>query len=380
MTTTTSSRPAAGPIKFLDLNAPYVELREQIDAALRRVASSGWYIRGEEVRAFEREWARFCGTEHCVGVSNGLDAMHLVLRAWGIGPGDEVIVPSNTYIATWLAVSYAGATPVPVEPRAATFNIDPQRIEQAITPRTRAIIPVHLYGQTAEMSPIMDLARKSGLKVLEDAAQAHGAMYNGRRAGALGDAAAFSFYPSKNLGAMGDGGAVTTNDAALASRVRTLANYGSPAKYVNDEKGFNCRLDEMQASILLAKLPYLDEWNDRRRAIAALYIREFAELPLALPAVPDQCTPIWHVFVVQSDDRDALQRALTEQGIGTLIHYPLAPFQQKAYAEMSPVAQHCPIAVSTASRVLSLPMGPHLTEEQVRRVSAAVRNAVMVRR
>ncbi len=278
----------AAPVPFLDLQAAYAELKDEIDAAIARVTARGWFILGEEVRSFESEFAAYCGTSQCVGVSNGLDALHLTLRAWDIGPGDEVIVPSNTYIATWLAVSHAGATPVPVEPREGTCNLDPERIEAAITRRTRAIIPVHMYGQTVEMEPLLAIARKHGLKVLEDAAQAHGATYRGRRAGALGDAAAWSFYPSKNLGAMGDAGAITTDDAELAARVRVLANYGSATRYVNDKKGLNCRLDEIQAAVLRAKLPHLDEWNDRRQAVAARYLRELGGIALGNHGTSDE--------------------------------------------------------------------------------------------
>jgi dTDP-4-amino-4,6-dideoxygalactose transaminase len=358
-------------VPFLDLGAAYAELKVDIDAAVDRVLARGWFVLGEEVRAFEEELAAYCGVKHCVGVSNGLDALHLVLRAWGIGPGDEVIVPSNTFIATWLAVSSTGAIPVPVEPGRGSYNIDPARIGAAITARTRAIIPVHVYGQTADLDPIVAIARSHGLKVLEDAAQAHGATYHGRRAGSLGDAAAWSFYPAKNLGAMGDAGAVTTDDGQLAARIRTLANYGSTTKYVHEEKGMNCRLDELQAAVLRVKLTHLDEWNGRRRAIAARYLRELEGLALELPAVAEGCVPAWHLFVVQCDHRDELQRALGELGIGTLIHYPHPPFEQKAYAELAGIA--CPIASSQSARVLSLPIGPHLTEGQAGRVIAAIR-------
>ncbi|MGA8807488.1 MAG: DegT/DnrJ/EryC1/StrS family aminotransferase [Thermoanaerobaculia bacterium] len=375
---TNSSISNAVHVPFLDLQAPYLELRPDIDAAIAAVLARGWFILGDEVRAFEKEFAAYCGASHCIGVSNGLDALHLVLRAWDIGPGDEVIVPSNTFIATWLAVSYAGATPVPVEPDTRTYNLDPARIEAAITPATKAIIPVHLYGQPADLDPILAIARSHGLKVLEDAAQAHGARYRGRPAGSLGDAAAWSFYPGKNLGAMGDGGAVTTGDERLASRVRELANYGSSAKYVHDEKGFNCRLDELQAAVLRVKLRALDQWNERRRALAVFYLSELEDMRLDLPAVHDGCDPVWHLFVVASDDRDALQRALTERSVDTLIHYPQPPFAQKAYAEMESAGARCPLATAIARRVLSLPMGPHVSEEQARTVVAAVRGALAV--
>jgi dTDP-4-amino-4,6-dideoxygalactose transaminase len=354
-------------VPFLDLGATYAELQTELDAAWRRVMESGWYILGKEVDAFEAEFAAYCGVGHCVGVANGLDALHLVLRAWDIGPGDEVIVPSNTYIATWLAVTYAGATPVPVEPLDDTFNIDPERIAAAITQRTRAIVPVHLYGQPADMNPIMAIARRHGLKVLEDAAQAHGARYHGRSAGSLGDAAGFSFYPGKNLGAFGDGGAVTTDDPALAARVRLLRNYGSSVKYVNDAAGFNSRLDELQAALLRVKLRRLDEWNRRRARAADWYM---SELPLRhpdlrLPVVPKWTEPSWHLFVVRTRDRGALQGALATRGVGTLIHYPIPPHLQQAYTGLGFGAGSCPIAEAMAGEVLSLPMGPHLDIEQL---------------
>ena len=261
-------------IPFLDLRASYLELKTALDSAFQRVMASGWYILGEELKAFEAEFAEYCNVKYCVGVGNGLDALHLILRAMDIGQGDEVIVPSNTFIATWLAVSYAGATPVPVEPDEATYNIDPSKIEAAITEKTKAIMPVHLYGQPADMDPILKIAARHHLKVIEDAAQAHGARYKGKRTGSLGDAAGFSFYPGKNLGAFGDGGAVTTNDSTLAERVRRLSNYGSQVKYAHDVKGFNSRLDELQAALLRVKLRHLDAWNGRRRQIAAQYLRK----------------------------------------------------------------------------------------------------------
>ena len=370
--TTTS---AGSAVPFLDLKPAYAELREAIDDALLRAASSGWYILGQEVRAFEEEFAAYCGAAHCAGVSNGLDALHLVLRAWDIGAGDEVIVPSNTYIATWLAVSMAGAAPVPVEPDPQTYNLDPARIEAAVTPRTKAILPVHLYGQTADMDAIMEIARRRGLKVLEDCAQSHGAAQRGRKAGVLGHAAAWSFYPGKNLGALGDAGAVTTDDARVAARIRTLANYGSRVKYHNDEKGFNCRLDELQAAVLRAKLPMLDEWNARRTSIAARYLTGIRNPKVALPHVPEWTRPVWHLFVVRSPERDALQASLAQAGIGTLIHYPLPPFEQPAYAEYRRRAAEWPLAASMARQVLSLPMFPHMTDEQVERVIGAVNRA-----
>ena len=352
-------------VPFLDLSAPWHELREELDAAWRRVMDSGWYILGKEVAAFEEEFAAWCGTCHCIGVGNGLDALHLILRALDIGPGDEVIVPSNTYIATWLAVTYAGATPVPVEPDSVTFNLDPMLLEAAITPKTRAVIPVHLYGQPADMDAVNGIARRHGLKVIEDAAQAHGARYRGRRCGSLGDAAGFSFYPGKNLGALGDGGAITTNDNDLAERVRMLRNYGSSKKYVNEVAGFNSRLDELQAALLRVKLARLDEWNDRRRVVAAAYYKELAGTGLALPFVPDWVEPVWHLYVVCCQDRDAVTARLDRSGIGWLIHYPVPPHLQGAYRNLGYRAGDFPVAERMTREVLSLPMGPHLASGQI---------------
>ncbi|KLJ00732.1 DegT/DnrJ/EryC1/StrS family aminotransferase [Luteimonas sp. FCS-9] len=360
-------------IPFLDLHAPHVELRDEIDTAIARVVSSGWYILGPEVEAFETEYAAYCGTPHCVGVGNGLDALHLTLRAMDVGVGDEVIVPSNTYIATWLAVSQCGALPVPVEPDTTTHNIDPARIEAAITPRTKVILPVHLYGHPADLDPILAIARRRGLRVLEDGAQAHGARYRGQRLGGHGDAVAWSFYPGKNLGALGDGGAVTTRDATLAERLRMLRNYGSREKYVNEVQGYNSRLDPIQAAVLRVKLAHLDSWNARRRAIAARYLSDLADTPLILPQVPDWAEPAWHLFVVRHARRDELQRALTVAGVGSLIHYPIPPFRQAAYRQTRLAFDACPIADTLAGEVLSLPMGPHLSAEQVTQVAATVR-------
>ncbi|TSE18228.1 dTDP-3-amino-3,4,6-trideoxy-alpha-D-glucose transaminase [Tepidimonas alkaliphilus] len=368
-------------IPFLDLKAPHNELCAELQAAFDRVLDSGWYILGNEVKQFEQEFAAYCEAEHCVGVGNGLEALHLILRAYGIGPGDEVIVPSNTYIATWLAVSYAGATPVPVEPDERTYNLDPLRIELAITPRTRAIIAVHLYGQPADMDAINAVASKHGLKVIEDAAQAHGARYKGRRVGSLGDAAGFSFYPGKNLGALGDGGAVTTNDAELADKVRVLSNYGSRIKYHNEVKGFNSRLDELQAAFLREKLKKLDEWNTRRKALAIEYFNHLSPRPLgegagvreiALPFVPEWADPVWHLFVVRSQQRDVLQNYLAERGIGTMIHYPIPPHLQPAYAELGYREGAFPISERIHREVMSLPMGPHLDTDAVSSIARAV--------
>lgn len=347
-------------IPFLDLKAGYLELKEELDAAYQRVMNSGWYILGEEVDAFESEYAEYCDAQHCIGVGNGLEALHLALLAMDVGPGDEVIVPSNTYIATWLAVSQCGAKPVPVEPIEATYNIDPELIEAAITPRTKVILPVHLYGQPADMDPILSIARKHGLQVLEDAAQAHGARYKGKRLGAHGDAVAWSFYPGKNLGAFGDAGAVTTNNSAIADRVRLLRNYGSREKYVNEEKGFNSRLDPIQAAFLRVKLTKLDEWSNRRKAIAKLYLDGLSDLSgITLPVVPDTMDPAWHLFTVCHPNRDELQKHLNTEGVGTLIHYPIPPHQSKAYSATSNWSA-LPLATKIAETTLSLPLWPQM--------------------
>ena len=360
-------------VPFLDLHAAYAELRPEIDAAIARVLDSGWYILGPEVEAFEAEFAGYCQADHAIGLANGLDALHLALRAMDVGPGDEVIVPSNTYIATWLAVSQCGAVPVPVEPDPATHNIDPARIEAAITPRTKVILPVHLYGQPVDLDPILAIARKHGLRVLEDGAQAHGARYKGRRIGGHGDAVAWSFYPGKNLGALGDGGAVTTNDAQTADRLRVLRNYGSRVKYVNEVAGYNSRLDPLQAAVLRGKLAHLDDWNARRTALAQVYLDGLRDTGLVLPHVPDWAQPAWHLFVVRHRQRDDLQRALTEAGIGSLIHYPIPPHKQQAYAEAGYPADAFPLANRLAEEVLSLPMGPQMGVDQAETVVAAVR-------
>lgn len=362
-------------IPFLDLGAAYRELKPQIDAAVSRVLNSGWYVLGPEVEAFEAEWAGYCEARHAVGVANGLDALILALRALDIGPGDEVIVPSNTYIATWLAVSATGATPVPVEPDPQTHNIDPALIEAAVTDRTRALLPVHLYGQPADLDPILSIARKHGLRVVEDAAQAHGARYKGKRIGAHGDVVCWSFYPTKNLGALGDAGAVTTNDSAVAERITLLRNYGSREKYVNVEAGVNSRLDPIQAAVLRTKLARLDEWTDRRRAIAAAYGDGLRDTGLTLPCVPGWAEPVWHLYVVRTTERDALQSRLAEAGIGSMIHYPIPPHMQKAYADAAFAPGDLPIAQRLAHEVISLPMGPQLALACTGQIIANIRPA-----
>lgn len=358
-------------VSFLNLGRLHGEIRPALDQAYKRVMDSGWFITGPEVAAFESEFAAYSGVAHCVGVANGLEALALLLRAYGVGPGDEVLVPSNTFIATWLAVSQCGATPVPVEPDPLTHNMDPALLEAAVTPRTRAIMPVHLYGQTADMDPVMELAGRYKLVVIEDAAQSQGAQYKGRRAGALGHAAGTSFYPGKNLGAMGDGGAVLTNDAAIAEKVRILRNYGSKVKYEHLEAGYNSRLDELQAAFLREKLKVLDGWNDRRRAIARQYSQGLAGLPLQLPVVPDWALPVWHLYVVSTPRRDALQEFLGARGIGTVIHYPKPPHLQACYPAFRDAA--LPLATRMAGEVLSLPMSPDLDVAEVAEVIDAIK-------
>lgn len=367
-------------IPFYNIGDSYHQIKPEIDDAVSRVLAKGWYILGKEVTAFEEDYAKYLRVKNCIGVSNGLDALFLVLKAWGIGEGDEVIVPSNTYIATWLAVSYSGAKPIPVEPDIRTFNINPLLIENAITQKTKAIIPVHLYGMPADMQPIMAIADRYGLKVLEDAAQAQGAEYEGKKCGSLGHAAAFSFYPGKNLGAFGDAGAITTNDADLADKVRCLANYGSKRKYYNEMKGYNCRLDEIQAAVLRVKLRYLDAWNKKRHQVARAYsqiVNAEVVLPYSqlasttqdeyiyytLPYSESQAKPCWHQYVILNDRRDYLMENLTRNGIQTMIHYPVPPHKQKAYKEMN--VDRYPLAEQIARNCVSLPMSPYLQEDEI---------------
>ena len=363
-------------IPFLDLRAAYLELKPEIDTAISRVLDSGWYILGPEVEAFEAEWAEYCGASHAVGLGSGLDALNLALRALEIGPGDEVIVPTNTYIATWLAVSAVGATPVPVEPDPNTFNIDPALISAAITPRTKALLPVHLYGQPADLDPILDLARAHNLSVVEDAAQAHGACYKGKRIGAHGDVVCWSFYPGKNLGALGDAGAISTNRADLADRIRVLRNYGSRVKYVNEVQGTNSRLDPLQAAVLREKMRVLDAWNYRRRQIASQYLDALAGTSLTLPVVPPWAEPVWHLFVVRHPQRDVLQQQLTSAAIGTLIHYPIPPHLQQCYITKDSSTKY-PLADLLARQLLSLPIGPHLQEDKVNQVINCLRTSCL---
>jgi dTDP-4-amino-4,6-dideoxygalactose transaminase len=351
-------------IPFLDLGAAYRELKTEIDVAVLRVMNSGLFILGPEVDAFEEEWAKYCDAKYAVGLANGLDALIMALQALDVGPGDEVIVPSNTYIATWLAVSAVGATPVPVEPNSNTYNIDINLIAAAITQKTKVILPVHLYGQPADMDPILTLARQHDIRVVEDAAQAHGAYYKKKRIGGHGDIVCWSFYPGKNLGAMGDGGAITTNRADLADKVKVLSNYGSRTKYVNEVQGVNSRLDPIQAAVLGVKLKYLDEWSERRRKIADIYTKALKGTDLILPYVPDWAEPVWHLYVVRSNNRNTLQRRIEASGIGTLIHYPIPPHMQEAYSGLGISDNHFPLASQISDEILSLPIGPQMEIQQ----------------
>jgi len=362
-------------VPILELKPAYEELAPELDAAYHRVMASGHYLLGPELEAFEAEFAAATGTTQAVGVANGLEALQLVLMARGIGPGDEVIVPSNGYIATWLAVTHAGAKPVPCEPDLATYNLDPARLGALLTGRTKAILPIHLYGQAADLAGIRAVADPRGIFVLEDAAQAHGARAHGRPVGALGQAAAFSFYPSKNLGAFADAGAVTTNDAGLAAQLRTLRNYGSRARYVNEVIGLNSRLDELQAAFLRVRLRHLAEWNARRVRLAARYADRLRGVgDLVLPAVPAWAEPVWHLYVVRSARRDALRAHLTAHSIGTQIHYPTPPHLSGAYRSAGGKTGDFPLAERMAAEVLSLPIGPHVSADQVDAVAAAVRS------
>ncbi len=364
-------------IPFLDVKGINLSNASELSEAFNRVLQSSSLILGQEVAAFEEEFAAHSGTRHCIGVGNGLEGLHLILRGYGIGHNDEVIVPSNTYIATWLAISSAGATPVPVEPVVATYNLDPELIEAKITPRTRAIMAVHLYGQTADMERINAIAASHGLKVIEDAAQAYGATCRGTKAGALGDAAAFSFYPGKNLGALGDAGGVTTDDAQLAEQIRVLRNYGSKTKYHNEVKGFNSRLDELQAAFLRVKLKVLDRQNAQRREVATMYLGALAGVPgLVLPEVPAWAEPVWHLFVIRVAERERMLKHLADNDIGALIHYPIPPHLQPAYADAGLTKGDLPISETIHSEVLSLPMWPGMQRSDVDTVVKALRGGL----
>lgn len=348
------------------------ELNSDIRKAFDRVFTRSWYIEGVEDEAFEKAFAEYCGTKYCVGVGNGLDALMLALKALGIGEGDEVIVPSNTYIATALAVTYVGATPVFVEPDIRTFNINPELIEAAITEKTKAIMPVHLYGQACDMDPIMEIARKHNLRVVEDCAQAHGATYKGQKVGSFGDAAGFSFYPGKNLGALGDAGATVTNDKELADKIRALGNYGSDYKYHHIYKGNNSRLDELQAAFLAAKLPHLERMNVERRRIAQLYTDGIKNDKVITPYVPKYAVPVWHIYGIRCKDRDALEKHLNEKGIGTNKHYPIPMHMQECYRDLNIPQGALPVAEEISATELSIPMYYGMTDEEVQYVIDAI--------
>ena len=366
-------------VPFLELGPSYLELKAEIDAAVGEVLASGWYILGKQVEFFENEFASYIGVKHCIGVANGLEALMLCLQAYDIGKGSEVIVPSNTYFATALAVSLVGAQVRFVEPDPKTHNLDPARLRDAINSRTAAIMPVHLYGLPAEMDSINEVARTYGLRVIEDAAQAHGAKYKGRRAGSLGDAAAFSFYPTKCLGAFGDGGAITTNDEALADKARILRNYGSRTKYMVRYKGLNSRLDELQAAILRVKLRHLDKWNERRRRTAALLSRSLSAIAeVSVPTEPDGSESCWHLYVVRTPAREAIEAAFKARDIDTVVHYPIPPYRQQGYNELGLKKGSFPIADQLAEEVLSMPMGPHLTRfEWIDELPTIIREALV---
>ncbi len=352
-------------IPFVSFEVMHNEIRDGLTDAFNRVLNKNWFIQGSELEAFEKEFAEFCGAKYCVGCGNGLDALYLALRAYGIGDGDEVIVPSNTYIATALAVSYTGATPVFVEPFEDTFNINPGLIEKAVTSHTKAIMAVHLYGQPAMMDEIRSIASKYNLRVIEDSAQAHGATYKGVRTGNLGDCAGFSFYPGKNLGALGDGGAFVTNDKELADKVRALGNYGSDYKYHHIYKGTNSRLDELQAAFLRVKLKELDRWNTERNRIAGRYLNEINNDKIILPVTGEGMTHVYHIFGIRCDSRDELERFLNEKGIGTNKHYPIPMHMQGAYADLNISEGTYPIAESISATELSIPMYYGMTEDEI---------------
>lgn len=357
-------------IKFLDLEKVNNRFRTDIDARIKQILDKGWYLQGEENEKFSKNFADYCGTKYSVGVANGLDAINLIIRAFGFGEGDEIIVPSNTYIATILAISENGCTPVLVEPNINTYNIDPDLIEAKITDKTKAIIVVHLYGQVVQMEKIWALAKKYNLKVIEDSAQAHGAIYQGKRVGNLSDASAFSFYPGKNLGCMGDGGAVTTNDETIFKKVKAIANYGSDRKYHHIYKGINSRLDEIQAAVLDVKLAHLDSDNARRKEISKYYRENITNSRIILPKVYDEKAHVWHIFAVRTDNRDALQKHLEANDIQTNIHYPTPPHKQGAYKEWEHLS--FPISEEIHKTILSLPISPVMTDEEVKKVVEVV--------
>lgn len=352
-------------ISSLNLYPVHKSIEEEIKSKFDKIYSSNWFLSGEENEKFEDEYAKFCNTKYCITCGNGLDALHLILRAYEIGDEDEVIVPSNTFIATALAVTYAGAKPVLVEPDINTYNINSELIENAITNKTKAIIAVHLYGHCADMDSINDIAKKYNLKVIEDAAQAHGAKYKGRPVGSLGDAAGFSFYPGKNLGALGDAGAITTNDEILAKKARAIANYGSSIKYHHEYKGFNSRLDEFQAGFLRIKLKHLNEWNDQRRKIISIYNDNIKNGDILKPTTSCYELPVWHQYVIRSAHRDFLQYYLSKNEINTIIHYPIPIHMQKAYADLRYRQGDLPIAEKISKEVLSIPIWPGMSDDEI---------------
>ncbi|OLO37219.1 aminotransferase [Alkalihalophilus pseudofirmus] len=355
-------------IPFLDLNAIHAHYKKEIESAIIRVLNRGHFILGNEVEMFEKEFAAFCEAKHCISVGNGFDALSLILKAFGFEKGDEIIVPANTFIATVLAISANGLTPILVEPDIHSYNIDPMKIEEKITPRTKAIFVVHLYGQCADMDPILEIAKKYNLKVFEDAAQAHGARYKGKRVGSIGDAAGFSFYPGKNLGALGDGGAITTNDVDLANKLAILRNYGSKQKYVHIEKGVNSRLDEIQAAVLRVKLRYLEQENNERRKVALFYEKGIDNKVIIKPSITnnDPLSHVWHLFVIRTKDRERLKDYLSSQGVETLIHYPIPPHKQQAYKEWENDSIH--ITEQIHREILSLPISPAINEDDVKNI------------
>ena len=355
-------------VPFVSFRPMEKELDGELRGAFDRVLRRSWYIQGQEGEAFEKAFAEYCGTEYCIGCGNGLDALTLALKALGIGEGDEVIVPADTFIATALAVIYAGAKPVLADAAPDTFNIDPARIEAAVTPRTKAVMPVHLYGRACDMDPVMEIARRHGLRVVEDCAQAHGAKYKGRKVGTFGDAAGFSFYPGKNLGALGDAGAVVTNDPGIAEKVRALGNYGSDYKYHHIYKGQNSRLDELQAAFLSAKLPHLDRMNEGRRRIAARYLAEIRNPEVILPRADDEYEPVWHIFAVRCARRDELEKHLNEHGIGTGKHYPVPVHLQECCRDLGYREGNFPAAEEISLTELSLPMFYGMTDAEVGKV------------
>lgn len=357
-------------IKFLDLEKVNNRFRDEIDKRIKSILDKGWYLQGEWDKTFEEHFAEFCGVKHCIGCANGLDALNLIIRGYGFGVGDEIIVPANTYIASILAISENGCTPVLVEPNINTYNINPDLIEEKITDKTKAIMVVHLYGQAVKMDKIWVLAKKYNLKVIEDSAQAHGAYYNGKRTGNLGDASGFSFYPGKNLGCMGDGGCVTTNDDELAVKIRAIANYGSDRKYHHIYKGVNSRLDEIQAAIMDVKLPHLDSDNARRREISKYYRENIKNEKIILPKTYDENAHVWHIFAIRTENRDELQKHLETNGIQTNIHYPTPPHKQGAYKEWE--NQSYPISEEIHRTILSLPISPVMTSVEVKKVVEVV--------